>query len=100
MATYKSEIYIPAKNIPIRKDSRSFEERHKTLFEEMQERMEQRRREWRDEVELMRQSLFKLDPIDSMRNEMRLKDMDLKSMFFDGCGSPSIVRKTTTSPGK
>jgi len=42
---YKSEVFMP-----ILQDPHSFEERQRTIWGDMHERMERRRKEWDDEV--------------------------------------------------
>jgi hypothetical protein len=44
-ARFKSEMFVP-----VRQDSSSFEERQHSIWDEMHERMERRRKEWDEEV--------------------------------------------------
>jgi hypothetical protein len=44
--TYTSEMHVPIRE----QDPRSFDERQHTIWDQMHERMERRRREWDDEV--------------------------------------------------
>lgn len=48
--------------IPIFKDDLSFEDRQRKVWDEMEEDMERRRREWEDEIEHMRKDFFSLKP--------------------------------------
>lgn len=58
--TFKSEIFIPVK-----KDTQSFEERQRSILEDMNTRMSERRRQWETEVEQMKRDFFRLSPSDS-----------------------------------
>jgi hypothetical protein len=46
---FKSEMFVP-----VRQDSHSFEERQRTIWDDMHERMEKRRKEWDEEVTKLR----------------------------------------------
>jgi HSP20 family molecular chaperone IbpA len=57
--TFKSELYIPVKQ-----DTQSFEQRQKSIWDDMNTRLNERRRLWETEVEQMRRDLFRLAPTD------------------------------------
>jgi HSP20 family molecular chaperone IbpA len=95
---YKSEVYIP-----IQKDDKSFEERQKSIWDEinsdlrnfgggdrsiwddMHLRMDSRRREWDAEVDRMRKDFFRLKPSESRKDssDNLLEKMDLDNIFCD-----------------
>ena len=77
---YKSEVFIP-----VQKDDKSFEQRQKTLWGDMHQRMEQRRQQWESEVENMRKDFFRLKPAEKRRgsSENLLDTMDMKDIFTD-----------------
>lgn len=77
---YKSEVYIP-----IKKDTQSFEQRQKNIWDDMHERMEQRRRQWETEVEKMRKDFFRLKPDERRRgsSENLLDTRDINDIFYD-----------------
>ncbi|KAK2154723.1 hypothetical protein LSH36_259g02003 [Paralvinella palmiformis] len=78
---YKSEVFVP-----IKQDTKSFEERQKTIWDDMHERMERRRKEWEDEVERMRKDFFRLKPSDTRRGSSdNLLDgsRNLSDIFYD-----------------
>ena len=86
--TYKSEIFIP-----VRKDTQSFEERQKSIWDDMNTRMAERRRLWETEVERMRKDFFRLSPTES---DDFLRPLSVGNMRFDDIfadipklGSPS-----------
>ena len=78
--TYKSELYIP-----ITKDTKTFEERQKSIWEDMHERMARRRQEWDDEVSRMRSDFFRLKPSEKRRgsSENLLESRRLGDIFID-----------------
>ncbi len=92
---FKSEVFVP-----IHKDTKSFEERQKSiwddlqgtsLFDDMHQRMEMRRREWDGEVSKMRKDFFRLKPMEERRDssDNLLERLSLDDMFFDDAkGNP------------
>jgi len=88
-------------NVPVRKDTQSFEERQKTIWEDMHEQMERRRTEWEDEVSDLKKDFFRLKPdVEGSGGRPRstgdssLERMDLNSMFYDkgGPGGQKVFR--------
>lgn len=86
--------------VPVRKDTRSFEERQKTIWEEMHEQMERRRQEWEQEVSDLKKDFFRLKPDVEAGGRPRssgdtsLERMDLNSMFYEkgGPGGEKVFR--------
>ena len=86
---YKSEVFIP-----ITKDTQTFEQRQKTIFEDMQERMERRRQQWSDQMERMRRDFFQLKPVAETRrgsSENLLESRRLNDLFYDDGGASAGV---------
>lgn len=86
---FKSEVFVP-----IRKDVKTFEERQKDIFDDlhrdsffddMHQRMQERRREWESEVERLRRDFFRLKPLEERRDSSDdvLSKMQLNSLFYD-----------------
>jgi HSP20 family molecular chaperone IbpA len=86
---YKSEVFVP-----IHKDKQSFEERQKgiwdnlqgrSLFDDMHQRMEQRRRDWDSEVGKMRKDFFRLKPMEDRRDssDNLFERLSLDDIFYD-----------------
>jgi len=96
---FRSEVFVP-----IKKDEKSFEERQRSLWDElnsdslfsdMHERMERQRKEWESQVGNMRKDLFRLKP-QEMRtgsSENLLESMDLDNIFQDRRGSTGNEEK-------
>lgn len=88
--SYKTEMQVP-----VRRDNQTFEERQKTMWGEMNERMERRRREWEEEVDQLRSDFFRLKPDETARRgsgENLLEKMDLNSMFYDTGNGTKLFR--------
>lgn len=99
---FKSEVYVP-----IRKDAKTFEERQKSIFDDMyqdrffgdmHQRMQERRREWEGEVERLRRDFFRLKPMEERRDSSDdvLSKMQLKSLFYDNPHSNSTTSSSNT----
>lgn len=72
--------------MPIKQDTKSFEERQKSIWDDMHERMERRRKEWEEEVERMRRDFFRLKPSETRRGSSdNLLDgsRNLSDIFYD-----------------
>ena len=80
--------------MPIRKDAKTFEERQKSIFDDIYQdrffddmhlRMKERRREWEGEVDRLRRDFFRLKPMEERRDSSDdvLSKMQLKSLFYD-----------------
>ncbi|XP_013416263.1 major egg antigen isoform X2 [Lingula anatina] len=67
--TYRSEIYIP-----IKKDTVTFADRQKSIWEQMEERMSHRRSEWEQDIERMRRNFFTLAPMDKMLGPVKYEE--------------------------
>jgi len=75
--------------VPVLKDHQSFEERQKTIWEDMHEQMEKRRKEWEEEVSDLKKDFFRLKPDAegdrkrSSTGDASLERMNLNTMFYD-----------------
>ncbi|KAL8568131.1 hypothetical protein ACOMHN_027654 [Nucella lapillus] len=93
MATmYKSEVHIP-----IQKDSLSFQDRQITQWSNVEERMEERRKQWQEEFDRMRQEFFVLKPsekqVTSTCSSPSRVTMDaMRSMFETDSDGQQIFR--------
>jgi len=96
---FRSELLVP-----IKKDEKSFEERQRSLwddmnsdslFSDMHERMERQRKEWEAQVGGMRKDLFRLKPQENRTgsSENLLESMDLNDIFQDRRGSSGKEEK-------
>lgn len=57
MATFRSEL-----SVPIQRDEMSFHDRQMKVWEDMETKMERRKREWNDDFDKMRDEFFTLKP--------------------------------------
>lgn len=91
--------------MPIRKDAKTFEERQKSIFDDLNQdrffdgmhlRMQERRREWEGEVERLRRDFFRLKPMEERRDSSDdvLSKMQLKSLFYDNPQNNSTSNST------
>ncbi|PVD34023.1 hypothetical protein C0Q70_05285 [Pomacea canaliculata] len=77
MAVYRSEVHIP-----VHKDSLSFQDRQIKQWGNVEEKMEQRRKQWDDEFERMRQEFFVLKPSEKQASTNSLANVSsLKTAF-------------------
>lgn len=96
MAKFRSELQVPVK-----KDEMTFQDRQVKSWEDMEVRMEKRRKEWDDEFEKIRKDFFTLKPTDnhigngSIGNHVGIdNNMDTMNSMFesDGTGQRFKVR--------
>ncbi|KAK7477579.1 hypothetical protein BaRGS_00031184 [Batillaria attramentaria] len=77
MAMYRSEVHIP-----VQKDSLSFQDRQIKQFCNVEERMEERRKQFQDEFDRMRQEFFVLKPA-GKQTPTTLVNMDSLKTLYD-----------------
>lgn len=63
MARYRSEVHIP-----IKQDNLSFQDRQIQRWDDVESRMDQKRKEWESEFEKMRRDFFTLSPMENNTN--------------------------------
>lgn len=88
MAQYRSEVYIP-----VQPDERTFEERQRHLWSDLDLRMEARRQEWEMEISRMRDEFFSLRPMEMSTGTNRMGTIErvdkMKTVYVTGKdGSP------------
>jgi len=97
--------------VPIRKDPKTFEERQKSIFDDLHQdrffgdmhlRMQERRRDWESEVDRLRRDFFRLKPMEERRDSSDdvLSKMQLKSLFYDNPHKDSKDSSITTTGDK
>lgn len=76
--------------VPVLKDNCNYVDRQRNIWNEMNQRMEMRRKEWDDDVLKLKQDFFRLKPEDfasasgvSGLNDTLLEKMDLQNMFYN-----------------
>jgi len=74
---FKSEIHVPVK-----RDEMNFQDRQVKTWEDMEVRMEKRRKEWDDEIDNIRSEFFKLKPAENISSTMDGVD-NLKTVFIN-----------------
>lgn len=78
MARFRTEIHVPVK-----KDEMTFQDRQVKSWEDMEVRMEKRRKEWDSEFESMRNEFFKLKPTEKADSSAVDTLDNLKTIFVN-----------------